>query len=138
MVRRMSDCINSIFEDTDHTTKMVEGAYKKLKSHLYFDKTLLFAKKRLALFESDRTQFESNLKQIAVNLSLENKEYFERLIEQIDYVVLPKKFVSVSQESDIVNCAEDHDKKISRVNFFIDMPIELFIKMCIRDRCIGN
>lgn len=123
----MSDCNNYIFEDIEHAYKMIEGAYKKLKSHLYFDKTLVFAKKRLAYFESNRTQFENDLKQIAVNLSQQNHEYFDKLIEQIDYVVLPKKFDTTSQESNIVNCAEDHEKKISRVNFFIDMPIELSI-----------
>ena len=52
-----------VFNEFDKTLEMVEGAYKKLKAHLYFDKTLLFLKKRLALFESDREVFENKLKE---------------------------------------------------------------------------
>ena len=38
-----------VFNEFDKTLEMVEGAYKKLKAHLYFDKTLLFLKKRLCV-----------------------------------------------------------------------------------------
>ena len=32
---------------------MLQGAYKKLKSYYFYDKTLLFIKKKIAEFESD-------------------------------------------------------------------------------------
>lgn len=39
-----------LFKDIKKTQKMVSGAYLKLKSHLYYDKTLVFAKKTFSDF----------------------------------------------------------------------------------------
>ena len=77
-----------LFEDTEKTLYMVEGTYKKLKSHLYFDKTLLFLKKRLAVFENDHECFEKALKEIAYNLSTQNMCFFESLINNINFRIL--------------------------------------------------
>ena len=33
--------------------EMLEGAYKKLKSYFYYDKTMLFMKSKISEFESD-------------------------------------------------------------------------------------
>ena len=44
----------NFFSDYKKTKIMVEGAYKKLKSYLFYDKTLLFSKRRLARFESNK------------------------------------------------------------------------------------
>ncbi len=116
-----------VFNDFDKTLEMVEGAYKKLKAHLYFDKTLLFLKKRLAIFESEREAFRNSLNEISINLSQKNILYFESLIENITFRILPKKFKSVHEETSVIKGYTDHDEKISHVNFFIDMPIELLI-----------
>ena len=43
---------------------MVEGAYKKLKSYLFYDKTLLFSKRRLARFESNKEYFNYKIEKI--------------------------------------------------------------------------
>lgn len=117
-----------LFKDIKKTQKMVSGAYLKLKSHLYYDKTLVFAKKRLAIFESNREEFEHSLQTISDNLTCQNKEYFDSLISQIDFRVLPKKFVPEdAEQGDVVVGSIDHNQKISKINFFIDMPIELMI-----------
>lgn len=116
-----------LFKDIEETLYMLEGAYKKLKAHLYFDKTLLFLKKRLAIFESDREYFEKTLKEIADNLSAENMCFFEDLIKSINFRILPKKFSSIHEDTNIIKSYVDHDEQISKVNFFIDMPVELLI-----------
>ena len=36
----------------EHMKSMLQGAYKKLKSYYFYDKTLLFIKKKIAEFES--------------------------------------------------------------------------------------
>lgn len=118
------DCI---FKDSDETLRMVQGAYKKLKSYFYFDKTQLFVKKRIATLESDRNLFATTLATIAENLSAENTQYFETLINEIDFCILPKKFKSADSVTDCVQSTVDHEQKIEKVNFFIDMPIELYI-----------
>lgn len=119
--------MSSIFENKENTIQMVYGAYKKLKSYLYYDKTLVFAKKRLTIFESDREAFICTLEDIATNLSTGNTSYFLNLIKSVDFKVLPKKFKSSRQNDDIVIASADHSGNISRINFFIDMPVELFI-----------
>ena len=119
--------MSGIFANKENATLMVQGAYKKLKSYLYYDKTLIFAKKRLAVFESNRDNFAAALENIAQNISDENSLFFDKLIEEVDFRVLPKKFKSSLPESDIVNSTVDHSCNISKINFFIDMPIELYI-----------
>lgn len=79
------------FSDYKITKKMIEGSYKKLKSYLFYDKTLLFAKRKLAKFESNSRNFENKLKELAVNLSSNNYEYFDSLINEIDFKIMPKK-----------------------------------------------
>ena len=119
--------MSSIFENREKAIQMVRGAYKKLKAYLYYDKTLVFAKKRLAVLESDREAFIKTLEIIAENISNENVSFFDDLITEVDFRVLPKKFKSSKPESDIVTASADHSCNISKINFFIDMPIELYI-----------
>lgn len=119
--------MSNIFENKENSIKMIQGAYKKLKSYLYYDKTLVFAKKRLAILENDRENFINVLEHIAQNLSTKNALFFDDLIAKIDFRVLPKKFKSSLIGSDIVNASADHSCNISKINFFIDMPIELYI-----------
>jgi len=119
--------LENIFADKEETLKMVKGSYKKLKSHLYYDKTLLFTKKRLAILESDRELFDNTLLKISDNLCDENMEYFQGLIDKIDFKILPKKFTSKTDLSDIIQGSISHEQDVQKVNFFIDMPIELFI-----------
>ena len=119
--------MSSIFENKESAIAMVHGAYKKLKAYLYYDKTLVFAKKRLAVLESDRDVFVNVLEKIAQNISAENTTFFDELIEEIDFRVLPKRFKSSLPESNIINATVDHSCNVSKINFFIDMPIELYI-----------
>ena len=109
--------MSGIFANKENATLMVQGAYKKLKSYLYYDKTLIFAKKRLAVFESNRDNFAAALENIAQNISDENSLFFDKLIEEVDFRVLPKKFKSSLPESDIVNSTVDHSCNISKINF---------------------
>ena len=106
---------------------MIEGSYKKLKSFFFYDKTLLFTKKDIAEFESNRTLFENKLKEISSKLSNQDFSYFQILISKIDFKILPKKLSSKETHSDIINGSLDYNKNINKVNFFIDIPIELSI-----------
>lgn len=119
--------MRSIFDNYANSIAMVHGAYKKLKSYLYYDKTLVFAKRRLAVLESNRDNFINVLKNIAQNITIENSSFFDDLIKEVNFRVLPKKFKSSLPESNIVNAAVDHSCNISKINFFIDMPIELYV-----------
>lgn len=116
-----------IFGDIDETLRMVEGAYKKLKSFYFFDKTYVFVKERIADFESNKELFPSVLEKISENLKNKNSDYFQALINEIAFRVLPKKFESKRCLNNCINTDIDHQQAITRINFFIDMPIELYI-----------
>jgi hypothetical protein len=114
-----------MFQDYNKTKQMIEGSYKKIKSYFHYDKTLLHNKLRIAQFESEN--FDDKLDNLINKLVNQDVMYFEGLINTIDFKVLPKKFVSRIEENDVVKSNVDHRKDIEKVNFFIDMPIELYI-----------
>lgn len=64
----------------EHMKSMLQGAYKKLKSYYFYDKTLLFIKKKIAEFESDDGCFQQTFDVLAKALISENSAYFEELI----------------------------------------------------------
>lgn len=116
-----------IFDDYAKNLIMVEGAYKKLKSYYYYDKSLLFMKKKIACFENSEEVVFGTFATLAKNLKNKNVEYFNSLVRQINFVVLPKKMSSSLQCTDVISSNVDHEKNISKLNFYIDAPIELLI-----------
>lgn len=117
---------------------MLQGAYKKLKSYYFYDKTLLFIKKKIAEFESDDGCFQQTFDVLAKALISENSAYFEELINQLDYRVFPKRLVAASAPTSTIVGTIDHHKNIAKVNFFIDVPIELLILDCLWTLCIAK
>lgn len=109
---------------------MLHGAYKKLKSYYYYDKTLLFMKKKIADLEWDDTRFHQIFGELADAIISEDIEYFNELIKDIDFFVFPKNLASTNTSEAIVGAA-DHHKNIHKVNFFINAPIELLILDCL-------
>lgn len=116
-----------MFDDYNKNLIMLEGAYKKLKSYYYYDKSLLFIKKKIACFESSEEVFNDTFVKLAMNLKHKNTTYFNSLIQQIDFVILPKKMSSCLYSTDVIRSNVDHSKNISKLNFYIDPPIELLI-----------
>lgn len=105
---------------------MVDGAYKKLKSYYYYDKTLLFIKKGIAIYETS-IDFNDRMKVLKENLLKENEMYFNQLIDKMGIVVLPKKMHSQNGVESIIKNDIDYQKEINKVNFFINVPVELYI-----------
>lgn len=116
-----------MFDSYENNVIMLEGAYKKLKAYYYYDKSLLYIKKKIAYFESSQDVFLSTFSKLANSLKDNDNAYFESLINQIDFIVLPKKLKSREEESNVIRSNVDHTKNISKINFYIDAPIELLI-----------
>lgn len=116
-----------MFDNNADTFKMVSGAYKKLKSYYFYDKSILFMKKKIATFESDRTNFQLILDQITDNLNVQNIDYFNNLLDELDFKILPKKFKATEINSDVITNYVDRNKEIQRINFFLDLPVQLYI-----------
>lgn len=116
-----------MFADNVKVSKMVGGAFKKLKSYYFYDKTILFIKHKIAVFESDRVNFQLTLEKITNSLINQDIEYFNDLMDTIDFRILPKKFKSTTNDNDVISNYIDRKKDIQKINFFIDVPVELYI-----------
>lgn len=115
----------------DQVKKMVEGSYKKFKSYYFYDKSLLYIKKKIALFEDDSEMFRKSLDSLAEAIIKEDFKYFDELLSKLDFRVFPKSLVSTQEFSSTIIGSTDHKKNVSKINFFIDVPIELMIFDCL-------
>lgn len=118
----------------------ITNAYLALKSHVYYDNMNLFLKQRLSEFEdNDVSEFENRLQTILSVLNeadFKSNEQFIGWINKIDFHLLPKS-ISSKNENDVVadensglfisNVRESDGYEVSKVNYFINAPIELHI-----------
>lgn len=119
-----------MFKEEAKNEEMLYGAYNKLKSYYHYNKNLLFLKKKIAEFEENDEKMQASIKNLAQILvdPLKHDRQIQKWIDSIDYYVLPKAFVSSSNtESIFVTGITQVDEPVNKVNFFIDMPIELHL-----------
>jgi Reverse transcriptase (RNA-dependent DNA polymerase). len=122
-----------MFENIDNNKKMIIGAYKKLKSYYYYDKTILYNKMRLAMWESNANEMEERVTKLAYFMtSLENEvdnHYLNMLIRNVAMVPMPKAFESSEQEdcSALLQNTVKKNRPLSKINFYIKAPVELLI-----------
>jgi hypothetical protein len=112
---------------------LLEQAYKKLKSHLYTDKTLLKEKIELARFEStidDRLAILSK--------AIEDKD-ISIWLELIDYTLVTKKLKEDSlQDSYYTNVTKQEKYDVESVNIFISTSIEIHLISTLWTMLIGE
>lgn len=119
------------------TGTQVELAYRKLKSLVYYDKTDLRLRARLAEFECD-SSFDARLIAVlnVVNAARPSADpQFGLWLEDINFRLVPKKLKSASRDpSDsreqgrfITNVTTAEVIGIDSVNYFFDGPIELHL-----------
>src|ERR1039458_8955636 len=82
--------------------ELVRTAYKKLKQMVYFDKSHLAQRKRLAEFEC-ANDFEDRLKRLIRLINsdedIAHSKDFHSWLEEIDYILVPKG-VTVREKKD--------------------------------------
>ena len=122
----------------------LKAAYIKLKSHIYYDTTELFQRRKLAEFEtgfiSKGDDFNNLLKSLKYNLEKEfdklteiinnhNKNNgFDEYLEDIDLIFLPKKFKKNDDGNNFLsNKRIQDDYEIEKVTVFADIPIQLHL-----------
>lgn len=133
------------------TKEELKEAYIKLKSHIYYDTTELFQRRKLAefetglldddyLFSTKKTPYANGI--FNLNVKLEDKfdkivEWinthkkegsFNQFLDDIDLIYLPKKFKK-SDDGDnfLSNQRVQNDYEIEKVTVFADIPIELHL-----------
>ena len=132
-----------MFTDLDKNKEMLLGSYKKLKSYYHYNKNFVFMKKKIAELEANEKHMLKvleNMAQLLANPDTENNlQLIEDWLEKIDFYVMPKSFTSNSQKNELFISAESNEEKeVSKVNFFIDMPIELHLLETLWTVLIGK
>jgi len=120
------------------TEAQVDLAYRKLKSLVYYDKTDLRLRARLAAFECAET-FDAKLASVHKVVNAERPSadrQFRRWLREINFRLVPKKLKAGPQDrSDdhpdqgrfITNVTTASSIAIEKVNYFFDGPIELHV-----------
>ena len=111
-----------MFKDPEKNNRMVQGAYRKLKSYYYYNKNFLIMRKKIAAFEEDPVLMYAAFEKISMALChpVKFKGYIDELVSQIDFYAIPKKFDAESVTgTSIISNTISRDKKMKTVNFCI-------------------
>ncbi len=110
---------------------LIKIAYKKLKQMVYYEKTHLFLRKRLAEFEC-ADDFEERLCIIDAFIkkqTLTKTDTFQGWLKEINFVLLPKGVSGIDSPSEerkgtyVTNVTSQKSYKIEKVNYIFDGPI---------------
>lgn len=75
---------------------ILKGSYRKLKSYYYYNKNFSLMRKKITDFEFNPDKMEETFsimaKVLAEPNSDESRKYINKLMESIDFYVLPKSF----------------------------------------------
>lgn len=118
-----------MFSDESENYNMLFGAYKKIKSYYHYNKNFLFMREKIAVFENDNKKMNSilnHLAKILTNPSRYNRD-IRTWVDSISYYVLPKTFTEDKSIEDRFVTSSLPSKSVTKVNFFIDMPMELHL-----------
>ena len=82
-------------------SKHLKIAYKKLKSSLYYDKTLMILRDKLVDFENKQRNIDKYLEELTEQfLSKEKRErLFEEILSSISYYAFPKKIIAFTMSA---------------------------------------
>ena len=118
---------------------LIKTAYRKLKSHIYYDNSNIFLKAKIAEFEKLNAGEKLNDVLMAKFKRLEkdiedytkgNTANIDELLKSINYRILPKKFKNFKTPEGIFFFKGSNNSNVNiaeKYNIFIDCPIELHI-----------
>ncbi|MBR6429103.1 MAG: hypothetical protein IKS43_05560 [Clostridia bacterium] len=133
-----------MFDDIENNRKMILGAYKKLKSYYYYDKTILYNKVKLASWESNQSLMNKSVDELASFMYTMNDTldwgYLASKLRQVRLVPVPKSFIDEEDfdNGKLISNAVPSMKPIKQVNFYISAPVELLILDTIWMLMIGK
>ena len=125
--------------NTNYLLQKIYEAYRKFKNYSYYDSASLFSRKRIAEFEEElyglkksqfKKRFADKLNGLSEVLLGTNEQYFQQLLNKIDFCILPKSMQKDAvQQTDEIKLISNHIQKgnfkIDKYNIFIDAPIEI-------------
>ncbi|MFA5449083.1 MAG: reverse transcriptase domain-containing protein [Clostridia bacterium] len=130
-----------MFTDENKNYNIIEGAYKKIKSLYFYSKDKLFERHKIGLFEENQTNMEKIFKKLALLLKnpikTSNQKYIKNLIDKIDFYAFPKNF-DPKQNHILTISNKIIETELTKINFLINMPIELMLLDCLWTLLIGK
>lgn len=114
----------------------IKKAYLFVKSYAYHENLNLFLKQRVAEFETSHTEIEEVFESILAVVDQENPcnhRYFKGWLKSIDYHLLPKLVERKEDKANknnglfISNVRDSEQYQVSKVNYFINAPVEIHI-----------
>lgn len=113
---------------TNNYVDILKNCYRKFKSCVYYQNTLIYLRESVASFEKNEKDFNERINKLANALSKRDASYFDKQIKSISAVALPKKVNEIKNEQIRENMSERKtDVEISEVNFYFDAPVEMFL-----------
>lgn len=122
-----------MFTDIDENKRIILGVYKKIKSYYYFEKTMLYNKTKLSLWEESEESMNEAIYQLALFLKSLDSDvpdsiYLQEFYNTVKVKAFPKTFDNTDKlNKQIIRNGNADGGIINKVNFFIDAPIELMI-----------
>lgn len=120
-----------MFENKENNRKMIVGAYKKLKSYYYYNKSILFNKMRLAMWEDEERQMSERIDNLANFLTTIESDcdqvFLQMLMKNVSLVPVPKSFEIQNNEKNLLKNSISKECNLISVNFYIKAPVELLI-----------
>jgi len=107
----------------------VRSAYRKLKSHIYYDNSNLLLRMQFARFESS-DDVDKKLEDLSSKLANfdESDDYWESLFKNVSSWRVVKQYEKAPNNTSLItNLKKESEYKVDRVNHFIDAPVELHI-----------
>lgn len=132
-----------MFSDINFNVIMLEGAYKKIKSYYHYNKNFVFMKQKVAEFEYDENAMIATINMLAELLAnpqkSKNKKIISDWVNNIDVYIMPKSFANKEEKSDMfITSKLSNNKPINKVNFFINMNIQLHLLETLWTILIGK
>lgn len=132
------------------TYQIIYEAYRKLKSYVYYDNTMLILRSQLAEFEdkhfniNDKNSFKENFKRafkgLYEALNNEDENEFSSLINEIRYNIVPKSVVTSlsSEEGVVINNIDNDEVEVDKFNILINAPIQIHVLSVIWVMFVGK
>ena len=144
----------------------LKGAYRKYKNHIYYDNYSSIQRFNLAEFEfknfgknfSEKfndndfhENFDNFFLDFAEKLCDDFDSISDKIINEINVISIPKHFIDENNDNNIISNFNIMNKKLNKVHYFIDLPVEghilgvLWIIRCgfllddkLYSHCYGN
>lgn len=109
---------------------IIESAYKKFRTKVYYENTLLYLKQKLYDFdnnEKDNTSNVINRVHEILNIYEKDKKAFdEKIAKEVEILIYPKKIIEERKNSDDDN-TEESECYIESTMPVINCPIEYYV-----------